>query len=194
MYKNDVGKFFTNEWPEFVLLELGWLFAIALTITLFNMLPLPVFDGDRLVKELINWVVGEEYKSVKKKKDKLYFKLDEKNYGLSEYRVEWINSVEITIEDKSRSTEPSIVSLAEDKYDLIDSIGDGFRDTLTLNLPEETKIEEGAKIEISYDYLYDEKRKLKRTILNSLRAITLVILAGNFIISFVKFGAFFFWL
>ncbi|MHA1883848.1 MAG: site-2 protease family protein [Promethearchaeota archaeon] len=194
MYKNDVGKFLTNEWPEFVLLELGLLFAIALTITLFNMLPLPIFDGDRLVKELINWGIGEEYMSVKKKKDKLYYKPDEKKYGLSEYRVEGINSVEIIIEDKSRSTEPSIITLAEDKYELIDDIGDGFRDTLSLDLPEQTKIEEGAKIEISYDYQYDEKRKIKRTILNSLRAITLVIMAGNFIISFIKFGAVFFWL
>jgi membrane-associated protease RseP (regulator of RpoE activity) len=193
MYKNDIAKFFTNAWPEFLLTELSWLFAIALTITLFNMLPLPIFDGDRLVKELINWGIGEEYKSVKKKKDKLYFKTGEKMYSLTEYRVERVNSVKITIEDKSRSTEPSVVILAEDKYELIDNIGDGFKDTVTLTLPEQTKIEEGAKIEISYDYQHDEKRKLKRTILNSIRVITLVIIAGNFIISFIKFGSFFFW-
>jgi len=59
MYKNSIAKFFTSFWPEFWLRELFWLFLIAFSITLFNMLPLPVFDGDRVVKELINWGIGK---------------------------------------------------------------------------------------------------------------------------------------
>ncbi|MHA2088917.1 MAG: site-2 protease family protein, partial [Promethearchaeota archaeon] len=77
MHKNDVAKFFTSFWPEFWLRELGWLFIIAFSITLFNMLPLPVFDGDRIVKELLDWGFGKEYKSIKKKKDKFYFTSEE---------------------------------------------------------------------------------------------------------------------
>lgn len=194
MFKNNIAKFFTSFFPEFLLRELGWLFVIAFSITLFNMLPLPVFDGDRLVKELINWGIGEEYKSVKKKKDKFVFKSDDKNYELSEYRVEKINYVKFLIDDQSKYIDPSKVTLSEEKYELIDKIGDGFKDTALLNLPEQTKLKEGTKIEISYDYWHDEKRKIKKIILNSLRVITLFILAGNFILSFVKFGGLIFWI
>jgi membrane-associated protease RseP (regulator of RpoE activity) len=194
MFKNDIAKFFTNFFPEFLIRELGWLFLIAFSITLFNMLPLPVFDGDRLAKELINWGIGEEYRSVKKKKDKFVFKSDEKNYELSEYRVEKINYVKFMIDDQSKYIDPSQVTLSEEKYELIDKVGDGFKDTALLKLPEETKLKEGSKIEISYDYWHDEKRKVKKIILNSLRVITLIIFAGNFILSFVKFGGLIFWI
>ena len=51
MHKNDLAKFFTSFWPEFWFREIIWLFVIAFSITLFNMLPLTVFDGDRIVKE-----------------------------------------------------------------------------------------------------------------------------------------------
>jgi membrane-associated protease RseP (regulator of RpoE activity) len=194
MHKNDIAKFFTSFWPEFLLYEIFLLFLIAFSITLFNMLPLPVFDGDRLVKELINWGIGEDYKSIKKKKDKFYFKNDEKDYELSEYRVDKINSIEIFMDDKSKFTNSSRIILAEEKYELIDKIGDGFNDTVSLNLPEQKKLPEGSRIEISYNYYYDEKRKIKRGILNSLRLITLFIVAGNFILSFIKFGGSLFWI
>ncbi|MHA2008662.1 MAG: site-2 protease family protein [Promethearchaeota archaeon] len=194
MHKNNIAKFFTSVWPEFLLREISWLFIIAFSITLFNMLPLPIFDGDRLVKELINWGVGEDYKSIKKKKDKFYFKKDDKNYELSEYRVNKVNSITIIIDDPSRITPPSEIALAQEKYELVDKIGDGFKDTVSLNLPEQTKIPDGSKVEISYNHWYDEKRKTKRAILNSIRLVTLFIVVGNFILSFVKFGGLLFWI
>jgi membrane-associated protease RseP (regulator of RpoE activity) len=194
MFKNDVGKFFTSSFPEFFLRELSWLFLIAFSITLFNMLPLPIFDGDRLVKELINWGIGEDYKSVKTKNETLIFKTGENDYELSEYRVEKINSIKMIIEDESKLTQPSNIILAEENYELFDKIGDGFKDTVSLKLPEQSTLSEGTKVEISYDYWYDEKKKVKSIIINVLRAITLFILAGNFIISITKFGGVLFWI
>ena len=83
------------------------------------------------------------------------------------------------------------------KYKMLkpkDKIGDGFKDTVVLNLPEQTKLEEGSLIEISYEYWYDEKRKVKNSILNIIRYFTLFILVGNFILSIVKFGGILFWI
>ncbi len=194
MHKNDVAKFFTSTWPVILFREILWLFVIAFSITLFNMLPLPVFDGDRLVKELINWGIGEDYKSLKNKKDKYFFKNDERDYELSEYRVDKINSIEIIMDDQSKFTNSSRIILAEENYKLIDKIGDGFKDTVSLNLPEQKKLPEGCRIEISYDHYYDEKRKIKRDILNSIRLITLFIVAGNFILSLINFGGLLFWI
>jgi len=194
MHKNDVAKFLTSFWPVFWLTELTMLFMIAFSITFFNMLPLPIFDGDRVVKELINWGIGEDYKSLKKKKDKFIFKIDEKNYELSEYRVDKINSIEIIMDDESKFSNSSRITLAEDKYELFDKIGDGFKDTVSLNLPEQKKLPEGSRIEISYDHWYDEKRKIKRRIMNSLRLITFIFVLGTFILSFIKFGDLLFWI
>jgi membrane-associated protease RseP (regulator of RpoE activity) len=194
MHKNDVAKFLTSFWPIFWLTELLMLFMIAFSITFFNMLPLPIFDGDRIVKELINWGIGEDYKSLKKKKDKFIFKIDEKNYELSEYRVDKINSIEIIMDDESKFSNSSRITLAEDKYELFDKIGDGFKDTVSLNLPEQKKLPEGSRIEISYDHWYDEKRKIKRRIMNSIRLITFIFVLGTFILSFIKFGDILFWI
>ena len=88
----------------------------------------------------------------------------------------------------------SDVLLAKEKYQLIDKIGDGFKDSISLNLPEKTRLEDGSLIEVSYNYWYDEKRKTKKVILNTIRFITLFIVLGNFILSFIKFGGFFFWI
>ncbi|MFX0000854.1 MAG: site-2 protease family protein [Candidatus Hodarchaeota archaeon] len=194
MHKNNFAKFFTPFWPEFWLREIIWLYFIAFSITLFNMLPLPVFDGDRMVKELINWGFGEDFQTTKKKTEKVQFKKDEKDLNLSEYRVERVDSVKILIEEQFGIREQSEITLAEDMYSLIDNIGDGFKDAVALNLPETTKIKDGSLIEISYEYWYDEKRKIKTTLLNLLRYFTLFIVAGNIILSFIKFGDFLFWI
>ena len=194
MHKNDIAKFFTSFWPEFWLREIIWLFVLAFSVTLFNLLPLPVFDGDRIVKELLNWGFGEDYKTLKKKTEKVMFKKDDNDIYLSEYRVEKVDSVKILIESQFRGKEQSEIILAEDKYSLVDKIGDGFKDTISLNLPEQTELKEGSLFEISYEYWHDEKRKIKRTILNSLRLITLVIIVGSLVLSIIKFGTFFFWI
>ncbi|MFX1365103.1 MAG: site-2 protease family protein [Promethearchaeota archaeon] len=194
MHKNEVAKFFTSFWPEFWLREIAWLFIIAFSITLFNMLPLPVFDGDRIIKELLNWGFGEEYKITKKKKEKMRFKKDDNELNLSEYRVEKVEYVKILIENKNSIREQSEIILSDNNYTLIDKIGDGYKDTVTLNLPEQTKLEEGSIIEIGYEYWYDEKRKIKNSIINILRYFTLFIIAGNFILSFIKFGGILFWI
>jgi hypothetical protein len=155
------------------------------------MLPLPVFDGDRIVKEFIDWGVGENYEKIKSKKDKFRFDPDDNKLELTEYRVEQINSIQFIEENGSERNE---ILLGKENYDLVDEIGDGFTSTITLKLPGDSKINKGTVIEVSYTYFHDTKRKLKRIILNAIRAITLFVVAGNFILSFVKFGFNLFWL
>jgi hypothetical protein len=159
------------------------------------MLPLPVFDGDRVVKELINWGVGEgSYKAKKKKKDKLYFEQDAKKYGLSEYRVEKIDSVKIVVNEDRITRERDEITLSEDNYELIDDIGDGFKDTILIKLPDQTSITKNSVIEVTYEHYYDEKATIKKYILNTIRVLTLTLVALNFVISIAKFGSYFFWL
>jgi membrane-associated protease RseP (regulator of RpoE activity) len=194
MPKNDIAKLFGGNTPDFLFREIIWLWIIAFSVTLFNMLPLPIFDGFRVVKELVNWGIGEEYKTKRKKKEKLMFKRKENNYGLSEYRVENVETVKIIMGSKSPYTERSEIIVNKNNYELIDKIGDGYKSTISFNLPENTSLTDNSLIEVTYEYWYDEKKKIKKTILYIISLIILIIIAGNFILSYLQLGSVTFWI
>lgn len=198
MPKNDLSKLLGGDLPDFLIRELIWLWIIAFSVTIFNMLPLPIFDGDRVIKEFINWGVGEKYIKTKKKKERILYKKGEKNYPLSEYRVEKIDSIKIIMRDQSRTgmaiETQSEILLNESKYSLKDTIGDGFKSTVSFDFPEQTILTDNSFIEVSYEYLHDEKRRQKKLILNTIRIIALFIVGANFILSFVLLGAVTFWI
>jgi hypothetical protein len=198
MPKNDLAKIVGSDFIDFLIRELIWLWIIAFSITLFNMLPLPIFDGDRVVKELVNWGVGEKYVKTKRKKERILYKKGETDYPLSEYRVEKVDSIKIIMKDQTRTgmgiEGQSEVLVSENKYTLKDSIGDGYKATVSFDFPEQTVLPENSLIEVSYEYLHDEKKRQKKLILNTIRIIALFILAANFILSFVLLGAVTFWI
>ncbi|MBD3196902.1 MAG: hypothetical protein GF317_17745 [Candidatus Lokiarchaeota archaeon] len=190
MYKNDLGKILTPLFPLFVMQELFWLFVISFSITLFNMLPLPIFDGDRIVKELINWGIGEDFSIKQSRTDKFRYKRVDNECELSEYRVEEIKSIKIILDS---SEDRSEILLSSEKYNLIDKIGDENDATVVLDLPEDTTIKEDSLIEIDYEYIGDRKKKIKSILLNTIRIITLLIVVANFALSFLLFGFNLFW-
>ena len=189
MHKNDFAKFLTPFWPDFWLKELSWLFIIGFSITLFNMMPLPIFDGDRVLKELLNSIFTPKYSIRKTKKDNFIYKGGDLECKLTEYRVEEINEVKIT--DRANDTE---IIVGKDNYYLTDAIGDGYNDTVKFKLASTAKITENAVFEVKYDFLEDEKARIKKIILNAIRLIALLLIAGNFILSFIKFGFNLFWI
>jgi membrane-associated protease RseP (regulator of RpoE activity) len=196
--KNEFAKLLGGDFPDFILRELLWLWIIAFSVTIFNMLPLPVFDGDRVVKELVNSGIGENYNKTRKKKEKLYYKKGEKKYGLSEYRVVKIDSVRIFTNQRDNKrmkvNSRSEILLNQNKYNLIDEIGDGFKSTLSLDFSDQVALKDNSLIEVTYEYWFDENRKKKRFLVNLIRVITLIIVAGNFLLSFIKLGAVTFWI
>ncbi len=194
MYKSDIGKLFTGNWPDFWIKELVWLFIISFSITLFNMMPMPGFDGDRFLKELVDWKFGFDYKSKRKKKDRLIYKGEDTECKLTEYRVENVESVKIFLKDAKKGDPNSEILLGKDNYELVDKIGDGFKDTVLVALPETTKLKKNSVFEVSYEYWHDDKRKIKSIIKNTIRIIALGLIIGNFVLSFVNFGFGFFWL
>lgn len=194
MHKNDFAKFFTSNWPDFWFEELRWLFLISFSITLFNMMPLPIFDGDRFLKELVNWIFGEDYKSKRKKKDRLIYKGIDTECKLTEYRVENIESVNILLKDAQKGDPNSEILLGKENYELVDKIGDGFRDTVLVNLPETTKLKNNSVFEVTYEYWHDDKRKIKSIVINAIRIIALSLIIGNFVLSFMRFGFGLFWI
>jgi membrane-associated protease RseP (regulator of RpoE activity) len=194
MYKNDFAKFFTASWPDFWLKELSWLFVIGFSLTLFNMMPIPIFDGDRILKELVNYVFGFSFTTKRIKEDRFRFEKEDTTCKLSEYRVEAIESIKIHLEPKSKSHEENFITLSKENYTLIDSTGDGFNDAVNIRLPPDHKIQDGSPVRISYQYFDDEKKKKKNLISNTIRIIAIALILGNFVLSFIKFGFYFPWL
>ena len=183
MYKNDFAKFLTPNWPDFWLKELSWLFVIGFSLTIFNMMPLPIFDGDRMLKEALNSLMGRKYTQKKTRREKFVYDLGELECKLSEYRVQEVKEVKITDKDKDLE-----IILGKDNYELVDSIGDKFNDTVKINLKPATSFSKNAIFEVEYDFLDDEKARNKKIILNTIRIIALALIIGNFMLSFIKFG------
>ena len=188
MYKNGIGKFLTNFFPEFIDKQLSWFFILALGLIIFNLLPLFITDGDRMIKELVNWGFGQNYKEKREKKEKFYFNKDEKDIDLSEYRVIKIKSIKILTEERYYPNIKNEITLGDNNYKLIDRIGDGFRSTVRLDITEDSQLKEGALIEIDYQYLYDIIKRKKTIILNTIRIVTLLVFIINFIFLFAQFG------
>lgn len=189
LYKNEFAKFFTGNWPDFWLREIVWLFIIAFSLVLFNVIPLPVFDGDRMLKELVDWIFGKNFSGVKRKrKDRFIYKGTDTDCNLSEYRVEKVDAIKVYLKDKSDKQKSKEIILGESNYELKDKTGDGFNDTVSIKLPEDSKIKENTVFEIFYEYSYDEKKRTKKVVVNIIRYIAIIIVLSNFILSFIKFG------
>ena len=105
-----------------------------------------------------------------------------------------IESIKILLDDPLRSGKKSEVLLGEKNYELIDKIRDGYKSTIQFKLPEQTKLVENSVVEVSYEYWYDDKKRKKKTVLNTIRLITLFIVLGNFILSYIHLGNVAFWL
>jgi len=143
---------------------------------------------------LIDWIFGENYKTKKKKKDRLLYKGTDTECKLTEYRVENIEYVKILLKDDNGRDQNGEVLLGKDNYELVDSIGDGFKDTVSVKLPETTKLKKNSVFEVSYEYWHDDKRKIKKIVLNVVRIVALSLILGNFALSFMRFGFDLFWI
>lgn len=207
--KNVIGSWLSGQFPSFLLEQLLWFFIIAISLTIFNMLPIPAFDGDRMIKELINRIFGEKFDSVRNKSEKLYYFKKEKIYPLKEYRVNKIYELntktvetvqpdvipdasidadQVTNARLKLETEEIKTIIGPDNYELIDSVGDGHYDAISLKFPESSKIKDGTIFKVSYEHKFDSKKPLKKKILNTIRIITTSVFITAIVLSFINFG------
>jgi membrane-associated protease RseP (regulator of RpoE activity) len=194
LHKNDFAKFFTANWANFWQIEIIWLFIISFSIIIFNMMPIPGFDGDRIMKEILRWIFGEKYGNIKRKRiQRFIYRGDDTDCHLPDYRVENVESIKIFLK-KKRDKERSEILLSKNNYELIDTLGDGNYDTVSIKLPEDTKIEENTTFEVTYEYLYNEKNRKIKPILNFVRLFSLGLIICNFTLSFIQFGFNIFWI
>ena len=145
---------------------------VAFSVTLFNMLPLPIFDGNRILREIIHWIVGTKYGKKAQKKIKLYFDPEESDYALMEYNITKIIDMEM---DLSTHIHPDLIDTVN--YIPLDTIQDGFLDTIKMDLESGNIPEAGTQFTVTVEYIVDEKAKLKKGIVLGIGLITTALLS-----------------
>jgi hypothetical protein len=178
------GNLLGGTFPNTLFIEIFWLFQIAISVTMFNMMPLPIFDGDKCVYEVINHFIKprKEKQSIK---NRFVLAKSEKTCELREVNVESVQSVYL-LPDRKHPDE-SVMELAEHRdYQVTDSDGDGKIDHVTFELSEKNL--DGRMVEVEYTAEVDATEGKKRTIMNVIRVIALVVILSNFIVSGLTLG------
>jgi membrane-associated protease RseP (regulator of RpoE activity) len=186
--KNSFSQFLGGNFPIWLEKEIFYFYMVAFSVTLFNMLPLPIFDGNRILREIVHWIVGSKYEKKVKKKTKFYFDPEESDYALMTNHVTNVTNIEM---DLSNHSNPDLVDTVN--YLPVDTIHDGFYDTIRIDLNAGNLPDPGTPFTITVEYVQDEKAKLKKGIILGVGLLTTALLLANFILSYIFLGNITFW-
>ncbi|MHA1451300.1 MAG: site-2 protease family protein [Promethearchaeota archaeon] len=186
--KNSFTRLLGGNFPIWLEKEIFYFYMVAFSVTLFNMLPLPIFDGNRIMREIVHWIVGTKYGKKAQKKVKLYFDPEESNYHLMEYNITKIIDMEM---DLSTHIHPDLIDSVN--FIPLDTIQDGFLDTIKMDLLSGTLPEAGTQFTVTVEYIVDEKAKLKKGIVLGIGLLVAALLLANFILSYIFLGNITFW-
>ncbi len=178
------GSWLGGTAPNTLYIEVFWLFQIAISVTIFNMMPLPIFDGDKCVYEVINHFIKprKEKQSVK---ERFALGKGEKTCELRQINVEGVQSV-IMLPDRNNPEDVATELAEHNDYQVTDSDGDGKIDHVTFELSERNL--QGREVEVEYTAEVDATEGKKRAIMNLIRVIALVVILSNFIVSALTMG------
>ena len=93
--------------------------------------------------------------------------------------------------DLSTHIHPDLIDTVN--YIPLDTIQDGFLDTIKMDLKSGTLPEAGTQFTVTVEYIVDEKVKLKKGIVLGIGLLTTALLLANFILSYIFLGNITFW-
>ncbi|MHA1767456.1 MAG: site-2 protease family protein [Promethearchaeota archaeon] len=204
---NWFGRLIGGVFPNEVNLFLTFTFMISLSLALFNLLPISIFDGGRMIKEIINLIIGtkEIEKEARKKLLYEYDKKDPKQHLFTHSVNKIINVKAIipeihSLNDKNeeeqaediKKREKNNISYINLPYNFYDTSTDGFIDTIEIT--DDQNIKDKSKIEVEIEYEHDLREKPKQLIYRAISLFMVILLIASFIISYIKFGKTLFWL
>jgi hypothetical protein len=188
--KNSFTRFLGGNFPIWLEKELFYFYTVAFSITLFNMLPLPIFDGNRILRELVHWIVGTKKGKKTQKKIRLYFDPEESDYHLMAYDIDITDILNVEM-DLTSYSDPSLIDPIN--YIPIDTIQDGYYDSIRIKLNSGSLPEAGTPLIATVEYNVDERVKLKKGIILAVGLITTGLILANFILSYLLLGNITFW-
>lgn len=182
---NFFSALLSGTFPSWLREEIVLFLLIALSLTIFNMMPLPVFDGNRLVSEALDWFV-DKTRGVKRHPEKrtdVRLQYYEKNLEYKFPEAEIIDVERVTYE-----SDPMFVFEKGKDFKLLET-GDGSTyDGLSFDIENGKKPVDKEMLHVDYSYIQDDNQGLKKGILWAFWIISLAIIVGNFLVSFLKFG------
>ncbi len=204
---NWLGRSIGGLFPYEINLFFIFTFMISFSLALFNLLPISIFDGGRMMKEIINLAIGTKNIDKKAKKKLLYeYDIENSKQHLFTHNINEIIKVKelIPIENTSINENESVNNGEIEKrngkafkdrdliYNTHDTSNDGFIDTVEIIYDQ--IIEKNRIIEVEIEYEQDLKEIPKKRIYRIISSIMGILLLASFIISIIKFGNSLFWL
>ncbi len=183
--KDWFGTLMGGLFPNTLQVEFLWLYIISISVTMFNMMPLPIFDGDKCVYEVIDALIPPK-KEKKSLSESIRITKDFKQAELREVFVEQIEKIDLVRND-DRGNEVSEPLEPFKDYQPIDADGDGMIDHVSFELRDQP-LPKDAWLDIRYQAEVDATKAKKDLIMNAIRVVALALVLGNFILSFIAFG------
>lgn len=179
-----LGNWLGGLFPNTLDLEITWLYIISFSVTIFNMMPVPIFDGDKCVYEIINHFIKPR-KEKREVHERFTIGKDSKTYELARMSVEGEHGV-VMLPNPKIPEEPTFELAEHQDYQFTDSDGDGRLDHVTFELSDKELA--GRTVEIDYIAEVDSKERQKQGIMNIIRVLSLALILLNFIISAFTLG------
>ena len=197
--RNFIGRFLGEQFPLKFDMFLYYTWIVAFSLAIFNLLPIAIFDGGRLVKELIDKIFGTEYDPEAQKKLHYLYDPEEPDQHLMTHNITEIISVKRLDPINPERTTPTKGEINLDNFSAtamsfepIDNYNNDFIDKIHLSQAEE--ITEGTLIQVEIKYIQDLKAPIKDKVSKWISWTMGSILLASFAISVIKFGKTFFWL
>jgi membrane-associated protease RseP (regulator of RpoE activity) len=202
---NWLGFLLGGRFPTYLYIELVFSWLISFSIALFNLLPVSVFDGGRLMKEVIHLGMGTNMYDPKARK-KLHYGFDpeENKQHLQTQNIKQIISVKEMIPIENPTDQANFTADPENlddsgqyqvrplQFTPLDTANTGYLDTV--EIIDAQRPMKNTLIEVEVEYEQDLKEKPKKKLMSTISWSVGLMLLASFIISIAKFGTTFFWL
>jgi membrane-associated protease RseP (regulator of RpoE activity) len=187
--RGGFGQWLGGTFPNTLETEFFWFYLISISVTIFNMMPLPIFDGDKLVYEVLEFFIKPKTEK-KTFHDKFSVGKTSKTIEMNEprgSRIESITSIKLLRNGQDTIETPAIQLVEHQDYQIVDSKGDGYIDHISFEI-RDLEFSKGDVIAIDYDAQDDSRRHKRSIIMNVIRIVALAIIIGNFVISGITLG------
>ncbi|OLS13848.1 MAG: membrane-associated Zn-dependent protease [Promethearchaeota archaeon CR_4] len=183
--KNFFSELLGPTFPTWLEKEFNIFLMIAFFVVILNMIPAPIFDGNRVVKEIIDWGVekrrGQRYQRRKREGVRMQFHEKDLEYNFPETEV-------LAVERVASESDPKIIFENGKDFKLLQSWQSDTYDGMSFDVPGGKKPVDQENLLVDYVHSHDENQRLKKNILRVIWIVALVIVIANFVLSFVNYG------
>lgn len=183
--KNFFSELLGPTFPRWLEQEFSIFLVLALSVTMFNMVPIPAVDGNQVVREIIDWSVDKirGTRIQRRKREGVQMQYNEKNldYNFPESEI-------ISVDRVVYESDPQFTFENGKDFKLLKSWNSDTYDGISFDVPAGKKPINQEKLLVDYVYAHDENQKTKKRIMWIIWIIMLSLIISNVVLSIMKFG------